>query len=326
MADEKRLGGPVTRLIVRAFVPKWDHAHLSAVRVRIGLFTAALGMVANAVLIALFAGVGLAIASLALIAAALDALGDLLMGGVGFIGFKASGKKADPDHPYGHERAEEIAAITVATILVIVAVQFAYEATRRYLRGDVSTEYTDAALIVVAIAMVVKILLSVFTIRVGRYIDSLVLTGTAWNYFIDVLSAFLAGVAVLARRQGVAWVDPVVAVLIALLVIRVGVRLFRQASDGLLGRGASLDLRERIHKEACNVAGVVSCSDIEVHFYGTKRRVNLRIQVPDTMTLRQAHEAAEEVQRRIHALHADWHPIVHVGPVRLERPGPASLE
>lgn len=312
--EAKKLGW-VSRILAKAFVPDWREPKKSGVRRRLGTVAVLFALVINLGLFAAKLAVGLLIGSMALIADSIDNFGDLLVGVIGLVAIRVGSIAPDPDHPYGHERAEEIAALAVATLIFLVGIQFGAESLRRLIVGDVGTVMHPVALWVAAASVILKWTISRVSLQVGSYLGNPLLTGSGWNYLLDVASSILALGALIGRMYGFYWLDPAFAVLITLLILRVSVKLFKDASHALLGRGATPDESRLIHEVACGVPGVLSCGDIELHRYGTKRRVSLTIHVPESMTLREGHELAERVQANIHGIHADWEPIVHVHPV-----------
>lgn len=311
----RKLHGPTARLFVRLFVRDWQRPGDAAVRARIGMVAALLALVVNSVLFLLKLAAGLLLDSLALIADALDSLGDMLIGVVALVALRVALKGPDREHPYGHQRAEEIAAIAVATVITLLGVQFLVEAGRRAISPEEETAFENYALFVVAVGVIGKLAIARLSIQIGGYIESGMIKGSGWNYFLDVLATLAAGAALLGRRQGIYWLDPVLAGVIALLIVRMGVKTFREASDQLIGRGGSPKHLDEIHRVACDTPGVLGCSDIEVHWYGRQRRLSMHVQVADSVTLREGHEIAKRVQERLVGLHADWLPVVSVDPV-----------
>lgn len=317
--DPPRVRGLLSPILVRILVRDWRARERQSVRVQLGILAASVGIVANFVLAILKFAAGFLIASLSLIADAIDSLADVFQALITLIGFKVAGKAPDHGHPYGHERAEEIAAMVVATLLAVAGLQFGVYAVRRLL-GPPETAFSLFALAVAFVSLVAKLGLSRFSFNFARYIESRALRGNAWNYLTDMLSSALTIVAVGGRYYGIYWLDPVIALGITVIILHVGFRLFREASDHLLGKGGTAQEVDEIHKLACGTSGVLGCSNIEVHKYGRKRLVSLRIQVSDQLTLADAHEIADRVERQVRAAHADWDPVVHVDPIKAHVP------
>ncbi len=319
MAETPQLRGPVTRAVARLFVKDWRHAERAEVALRLGILASTLAVLVNAVLFGVKLGFGLAVGSLALLADAVDTFGDILLDLTALVALLVSLRAPDAEHPYGHERAEEIAALAVATVLVVIGLQFGAEAGRRYIAGDFDGPYSTGALVAALSSVLGKLMISVFAAHIGAYTGSQLVKASVWHNATDTVSGLLAAAAILGRRYGWGVLDPIMGLLIAVLIVFMGAKIFRSAAKVLLGRGASTKLREEIHLVACHCPGVLGCSDIEVHYYGRKRRVSLRIQVPDSLTLREGHEIAERVQKELHGRHADWEPVVHVDPVTTEK-------
>lgn len=328
MEEPPQLRGTLTRLVVRLAVPDWRHPERSGVALRLAILSMTIAVGVNALLMGLKLGFGLWVGSLALVADALDTLGDVLLDLVGLVALRVSLRAPDPEHPYGHERAEEIASLAVATVLVVVGLEFGFEAGRRLVTGDVGDRFSVAATAVALGSVLGKLAISRFAAHIAAYTRSPLVEASAWHNATDVFTGLLAAAALVGRRYGYAILDPLFAVIIAALIVYVGARIFRQASSALVGRGGTPKHLDEIHRVACGQPGVLGCSDIEVHWYGRKRRVSLRVQVPDTLSIGEGHAIAARVERALHGLHADWEPVVHVDPVRApeERPATCRIE
>jgi len=320
MAQTQRLRGPLTRALARAFVPGWKNAKDPEVALRLGVMALTVTVAVNAVLFGAKLGFGLYVGSLALIADSLDTLGDILLDIVGLAALHVSLRAPDPEHPYGHQRAEGIASLTVAAILVLVGLEFGAEAGRRLISDEYGGGFSWLAVGVALSSVVGKAAISLLSRNLAKYTKSPLLHVSAWHYITDVFSGLLAAGALIARRYGQQTLDPIFALVIALVLVVVSIRIFREASNDLLGRGGDPELLKQIHLVTCNQKGVLGCRDIEVHFYGRRKRLSLRIQVADNLTLREGHEIAARVQKALHGLHADWEPVVHVEPVPPDTP------
>jgi cation diffusion facilitator family transporter len=326
MAEPPRLRGPFTRALARLFVRDWRNPRDPEVSLRLGLLALGVAVTVNALLFGAKLGFGLYVGSLALIADALDTLGDILLDVVGLAALVVSLRAPDPEHPYGHQRAEEIASLTVAAVLVVIGLEFGLESGRRLVAGNLGGGFSWFAVGVALSSVVGKAAISLMARHLADYTRSPLLHVSAWHYVTDVFSGLLAAAAILGRRYGYGYLDPVFAMAIALLLVLVSLRIFRHSSNDLLGRGGDPEFLKQIHLVTCNQPGVLGCRDIEVHFYGRKKRVSLRIQVADNLTLREGHKIADRVQHALYGLHADWEPVVHVEPVPPNTPKDRHME
>lgn len=326
MAETGQLRGPVTRTLAALFVRGWKNPRDAEVALRLGILALIVAVLVNAVLFGAKLGFGLYVGSLALIADALDTFGDILLDLVGLVALFVSLRAPDPEHPYGHQRAEEIASLTVAAVLVLIGLEFGFEAGRRLVSGAYGGEFSWLAVGVALSSVVGKGAISLLAKHMADYTKSPLLHVSSWHYVTDVFSGLLAAAALMGRNYGYDYLDPIFAMTIALLLVFVSVRIFREASNDLLGRGGDPELLKQIHLVTCNQPGVLGCSNIEVHFYGRRRRVSLRILVADNLTLREGHDIAHRVEKALHGLHADWEPNVHIEPVPADTPKERHME
>ena len=166
---------------------------------------------------------------------------------------KLAGQPPDPEHPYGHQQMESIAALTVGSFVITTAIAIFWTAVNNVFdllkgRGDVN-EATLGALWVALFTVAVKIVLTVYTRTVGEKTGNLAIKALAFDHRNDVFSALAASLGIFLARRGHPWVDPLAGALVALLILRTGIGILRQSTDDLMDSVPSdfLDRRIRGH-------------------------------------------------------------------------------
>src|SRR5438093_116127 len=193
--------------------------------------------------------VGLLTGSLGIVSDSVHSLVDVVASGFALVAVRTARKPADTEHPYGHGRAENLAAFAEGVLLVITAVGIAFAALRRLTGEGAVVDPAWYAFALLVATLVVEAGRAGVLRRVGRLADSEALQADATNRLSDVISTLgvLAGLA--GVRAGLAWADSAAALLVAVIIARAAVMLIWRSGDILIDRapaGAETKLREAI--------------------------------------------------------------------------------
>jgi cation diffusion facilitator family transporter len=274
-----------------------SQANRSAVLLAVGSNTA--------LMLAKFA-IWLVTGSVAVLSDAANSAGDLLASAIAFAGVRAAARPADEDHPYGHEKTENLAAAIEGVLVLVAGLAVAVEATRRLVSGDDTLVRLDLAIGVMAVSAVVNLLVSSRLRRVARRTGSPAVEGEAAHLASDVwTSAGTAAGLVLVALTGWDALDALVGIAIAAYVVWVGARLLWRAVQVLLD--GSLPADELAAIEAV-LDGFTDSDGVSFHALrgrraGSKRHVDLHMVVPPETTVRNGHlmsgRVKSAVQRRV---------------------------
>ncbi len=274
-----------------------SQANRSAVLLAVGSNTA--------LMLAKFA-IWLVTGSVAVLSDAANSAGDLLASAIAFAGVRAAARPADEDHPYGHEKTENLAAAIEGVLVLVAGLAVAVEATRRLVSGDDTLVRLDLAIGVMAVSAVVNLLVSSRLRRVARRTGSPAVEGEAAHLASDVwTSAGTAAGLVLVALTGWDALDALVGIAIAAYVVWVGARLLWRAVQVLLD--GSLPADELAAIEAV-LDGFTESDGVSFHALrgrraGSKRHVDLHMVVPPETTVRNGHlmsgRVKSAVQRRV---------------------------
>jgi cation diffusion facilitator family transporter len=238
--------------------------------------------------------------SVALMSDAVHSLGDALTSAAVLGALLWSQRPADREHPYGHTRAEAVAASNVALLLILSALGIAWEALRTLWEpSPVPHAYT---LIIAGVSVVVQEGLYRYKRRVGRRTGSGAILATAWDHRLDALGslAVLAGLA-LARWGGEAWhaADHLAALVVAGIILWAGTSLFWASLQELMDRQADPELLQRVRQEALAVPGVRGVEKLLVRKTGLEHLVDIHVEVDPEMSVREGHAVAHAVKDRL---------------------------
>ena len=239
-------------------------------RDRLIIRTSLLGVAVNLVLAAAKALIGFASNSIAVMLDAVNNLSDILSSVITIAGTRLAGRTPDREHPLGHGRIEYLAAVLVAGLVIYAGVTSLVESIRKIIRPEVP-EYTPVSLALLAMAVAAKIVLGVVVMKRGRAAKSDALIASGEDAFYDaVISASVLASALIFVWTGVsleAWVG----VLIALIIIRAGLKVALHTLDDILGRRADENLSRKIREILLEDGTVRGAYDLMLHNYGTDR-------------------------------------------------------
>lgn len=284
---------------------------------------AALGLIVNLALGVIKLAGGIWGDTFALVSDAVNSLGDCLASGVVLYALYVAQLPADDEHPYGHTRAEAIAASNVALIIILSALAVGWEALSR-----IFTEQGTPALWTLWIAganVVIKEVLYRYKLAVGRRTRSAAIVANAWDHRSDALCslAVLVGLA-LVRWGGPSWgwADEASALVVVLAIIWSGGQLFRRSASELMDPQADAQLVSEIRTLAENVAGVSAVEKLWVRKTGLEYLADIHIEVDGTMTVEDGHRIGHAVKDRlVSQVPALRDVLVHLEPYPHDRRG-----
>ena len=268
--------------------------------------TSVIGIIANVLLAAFKAVVGIIASSVAIVMDAVNNLSDALSSVITIIGTKLSQRPADREHPFGFGRIEYFSAIIIAVIVLSAGITSLIESVKKIF-NPTEPSYTTATLIVIIVAIVVKILLGWYVKKKGKQLksDALIASGSDALFDAIITTATLVSAGIMLI-WGVS-LDGILGALISILIIKAGIEMLASPVNELLGAQVSPDLIREIKQEVMGVDGVRGVFDIILHSYGPEVMIgSLHINVLDTMSAHGIHG----LTRRISTLMYERHGII----------------
>ena len=271
-----------------------------------------ISIVLNTLLFGVKYWAGQRIGSVSMVADAWHTLSDTLTSVVVIVGFWIMARPADDRHPFGHARAENIAAIIIGVLLAVVGAFFGYESVQRLLERKAVT-FSLFAILVFAVSVLLKEGLALFAFWAGKKAGSQAVVADGWHHRSDAIaSALIVGGALLGGKLW--WVDGALGIGVSLLIIWAAVGIVRGSSSILLGEAPSEELRGAIlasvHKEYSQVGDV---HHLHLHRYGNNVELTLHLRLPPAMSVEQSHEISHRIEERLRA-ELELETTVHIEP------------
>jgi cation diffusion facilitator family transporter len=253
--------------------------------------------------------------SVAVLSDAANSAGDLVASAIAFAGVRAAARPADEDHPYGHEKTENLAAAVEGVLVLVAGLAVGVEATRRLVSGDGALVRLDLAIAVMAVSAIVNLLVSTRLRRVFRRTGSPAVEGEAAHLASDVWTSAgtVAGLALVALTGWDA-LDALVGIAIAAYVVVVGARLLWRAVQVLLDGSLPADELAAIEDV---LAGFSESDGVSFHALrgrraGSKRHVDLHMVVPPETTVRNGHLMSGRVKGAVQGAVPNTEVLIHI--------------
>ncbi len=250
------------------------------------LRTSIIGILANVLLAAFKAFVGLAANSIAIVMDAVNNLSDAASSVITIAGTRLAAKEPDKKHPFGHGRVEYLSAMIIAVLVMYAGITAFIESVKKILHPE-TPEYTVPSLIIVASAVLVKIILGRYVKSVGEKVNSDSLVNSGADATLDsVISASTLVAALLYLFLGIsleAWLGAI----IALIIVKSGIEMLLETISKILGNPADAVLARQIKATVNAYPEVQGVYDLVLHDYGPEtHNGSLHIEVPDTLSAR----------------------------------------
>ena len=257
---------------------------LQANREQVIVRTSIIGIAANIFLAAFKAAVGLISHSIAVVLDAVNNLSDALSSVITIIGTKLASRKPDKKHPLGHGRIEYLSAMIVAAIVLYAGLTSLVESIKKIIHPE-TPNYSIVSLIIIASAVIVKLLLGNYVKKKGEEVNSTSLIASGADALFDaILSASVLVSAVIFMIWHIS-LEAYVGVLISCFIIKSGIEMLSETLDDILGSRVDRELMSQIRKTICEDKAVHGAYDLILHAYGPEKYYgSVHVEVPDTMT------------------------------------------
>ena len=261
--------------------------------------TSIIGIIANVFLAGFKAVIGLMTNSIAIVLDAVNNISDAGSSLITIVGTKLAGREPDKKHPFGYGRIEYLSAMIISVIVLYAGITSFVESVKQIIHPE-TPEYNAVSLIIVAVAVVVKILLGRYVKSVGEKVNSASLINSGEDATLDsIISAstlVAAGIFLIFHVSLEAWLGAI----ISIVIIKSGIEMLRDTISQILGERNDQELAKGIHQTVTSFPDVQGAYDLVLNNYGPDTwNGSIHIEVPDTYSADQLDQLIREITMKV---------------------------
>ena len=265
--------------------------------------TSVIGIAANIFLAAFKAVIGLGVHSIAIVLDAVNNVTDAGSSLITIVGTRLAGKAPDRKHPFGHGRAEYLSAMVISVLVLYAGLTSLTESIKKIVHPE-TPDYSTLSLIIVAVAVVVKIVLGRYVKHVGEKVNSSSLVNSGTDATLDaIISASTLAAAGIFLWKGIS-LEAYLGAVISLVILKSGVDMLRETISQLLGERADAELAKGIKQTVLSFPDVTGVYDLVLNNYGPDAfNGSLHIEVPDTYSANELDELLRAITLKVYEEH-----------------------
>lgn len=232
---------------------------------------------------------------------------------------RMANQPADHEHPYGHRQFESIGSLIIGSFVVTTALAVFWDAADKiwgFIIGSATSQVAHPFTLWVAFGtVIIKIILSLYTRKLGRETHNPIVKALAYDHRNDLFSASAATIGIFLGQRGLPWVDPLAGALVAFLILRTGIYILRESSIDLMAAVPNFVLAEQVVNLLKDIQGVKQVEELQAHRFGPHIVVALTIGIDGSLTVTEGDAIASRVEKilinsisNIRRVHVHYHP------------------
>lgn len=277
-----------------------DIVVLAADREKTIVRTSVIGIIANVLLAAFKAAVGIISNSIAVTLDAVNNLSDALSSVITIIGAKLGAKKPDKKHPLGYGRIEYLSSMIVAAIVLYAGITSLVESVKKIIHPE-AADYGMVSLIIIAVAIIVKLLLGRYVKKQGEKVNSGALVASGKDASFDaILSASVLASAIVFLVWGIS-LEAYVGVIISIVIIKAGIEMMIETLNDIIGQRGDAEMSKQIKRLVNEEPEVRGAYDLNLFNYGPDKYYgSVHMELPDTMTVNEVDVLTRKIQLKVY--------------------------
>lgn len=265
-------------------------------------FAAGLSICSNAVIILLKIIAGALSGSISIISEAVHSLSDFLASVLTFFAVMKSSEPADKKHPFGHGRYEDMSGFIEGGLIIFAAIYIIYEAGKKFIFGYTMETESYLGIAVMGFAVVSNFLVSSYLFHVAKQTNSVSLYADGEHLRTDIWSSLgvLVGL-VLIKITGLLILDPIIAFIVALFILKTGISISKTTLDNLLDASLPAEDLTKIESIINNIKseGVIGYKDLKARRVGPDKQIEIVLLFPENMMIKDCHNLCDTIEERI---------------------------
>ena len=304
----------MVELLAKKLIPNSDDVKNAEVRQKYGTLCGGVGIFFNIMLFLAKLFAGMVSGSVAIVADALNNLSDAGSSVITMVGFKMSGQKPDPQHPFGHGRIEYVTGLVVSLIIILMGVELTKSSIWKIIEPE-ELICSAATVIILCLSIAVKLYMFYYNKKYSERFSSAAMNATAMDSFSDSVSTAIVLLALLVSQYTGLKIDGWCGLLVSVFILYTGFSSAKDTLDPLLGTRVDKEFVDQIEKFAQSYDNIIGVHDLVVHDYGPGRlMISLHAEVPANGNLMELHDTIDNMEHKIREV-LGAHAVVHMDPV-----------
>ena len=313
------------KLLVKLFIKNYQNTSDPVVRGKYGTLSGIIGIISNLLLCSIKIFIGLISASISILADGINNLTDAGSSIITLIGFKLSSAPADEDHPFGHERIENITGLIISFLIIIIGFTLGKESILKLINGDSKSEISIITIIVMIISILIKLWQGMFYRKMAKAINSDALTASSKDSLNDSLSTTIVILGLLViKLTNFTQIDSILGIGLSIFILISGIKMVIETINPLIGVMPTQEEIDTISEKILSYDGIIGIHDLVIHKYGNCTSfVTAHAEVPCDTDIVESHDIIDNIERDFrNDLNIDL--TIHMDPV--DNKNPKTLE
>ncbi len=286
-------------ILIKLFIRDSENVNDMRVRNAYGTLGSITGITVNLFLAVIKYFAGIVSGSISITADAVNNLSDAGASIISLAGVKMSSKPADKDHPYGHGRAEYVAALAVSFVVLLMGIELFRSSVDKII-NPVPVKYSTVSLVILIVSILAKLWLGFFNRKLGLKINSAPMLAVMKDSFSDCLATAVALTALVVSAFSEINIDGYLGLIVALFVFIAGINILKDTMDDLLGKPADKEFTEKIEQTILSYEKIVGVHDLIIHDYGPGRKfASAHAEVSSRGDIMDIHDVIDLIERDI---------------------------
>lgn len=276
-----------------------------------------LGIIGNIFLLIIKGIIGLLTNSQAMIADAANSSGDIFASFMTFIGNKIASEPKDDTHNMGHGKAEYIFSMFISLSMMVIALKLLYDSIMSLINRD-TFEFSWFLVIVCIITIIVKLSLFLFTNKLSKEFENLLLEANKKDHRNDCVITTFTLISILLSLVNIYWFDSVVGIGISIWIFYSGLQIFIESFNVLMDKSLNEEDKNKIIETIKKYPEILKYNHLNTSPVGYKYLVSITIFVDGTLSTFESHSIADNLEKELNSLPFVYLSIIHVNPMEME--------
>ena len=261
---------------------------------------ASLSIISNGLIILFKLIAGIITGSMSIISEAIHSMSDFLASVLTFFAVMRSSKPADKDHPFGHGKYEDVAGFVEGILILLASFYIIWESCKKIINNNFVEFNSTLGIIVMGIAIAANILVSSYLYAIAKKTDSVALKADAKHLSSDVYSALgvLIGL-ILIKITGIALLDPLIAILVAFIILKTGISVIKETLNNLLDRTLPDNDIKEIENIINSCKNICGFKNLKSRKSGSDRDIDITILCEESMSIKECHDICDILEAKI---------------------------